>query len=155
MISRLWKITLGGALASSSAALILSRIRTGSYGPGVNCTAHWLHGDDAAKIGRLDVSHSLAGIATNTSAVFFWAWFYDRALGRNPTVMRTLLLTAALGPVSCVVDYKATPKRFTPGWELVFSRSDMAVIYLSMVVGMLCGTLGKSSPCKKTEGDET
>ncbi|AQS92060.1 hypothetical protein A0U94_05005 [Gluconobacter albidus] len=114
-----------------------------------------MHGDDAAKIGRLNVSHSLAGIATNTSAVFFWAWFYDRALGRNPTVMRTLLLTAALGPVSCVVDYKATPKRFTPGWELVFSRSDMAVIYLSMVVGMLCGTLGKSSPCKKTEGDET
>ncbi|MBF0891878.1 hypothetical protein HKD28_10750 [Gluconobacter sp. LMG 1744] len=67
-------------------------------------------------------------------------------------MMRTMLVTAALGPVSCVVDYKATPKRFTPGWELVFSRSDMALIYLSMMVGMFGGSLGKSSSYRKTEG---
>ena len=140
MSKRIWTMTLGGALMSSGAVLALSRIRTGSYGPGVNCTAHWLHGKQAAKVKQLDFRHSLPGIATNAAAVFFWSWFYDKALGKNPTVIRAVTVTVLLGPVSCLIDYKATPRRFTPGWELVFSRADMATIYLSMVVGMALGS---------------
>lgn len=146
MKARIQNITLGGTLASSAACLILSRIRTGSYGQGVNCTAHWLHGNNAAQVRTLNKSHSLVGIATNAAAVLFWGWFYSKALGKHPGVARALLVTAAVGPVSCLVDYKATPKRFTPGWELVFSRIDMALIYAAMVTGMGIGALCTRKP---------
>lgn len=155
MITRLFRTTIGGALASTGAALVLSRLRTGSYGPGVNCTAHWLYGNKAADVNKLDAAHSLTGIATNTAAVLFWSWFYHKALGRQPKMVRTLMATAALGPVSCLIDYKATPKRFTPGWELVFSRTDMAIIYLAMVLGMLSGTFQTSPSCEKSESSKT
>lgn len=151
MSKRIWNIALGGAVASSGTALVLSRIRTGSYGPGVNCTAHWLHGQQAAKVEHLDVRHSLVGVAINAAAVFFWSWLYDKALGQKPTAMRAVIITALLGPVSCLIDYKATPKRFTPGWELVFSRSDMATIYFSMVVGMAWGAIQQSPSSKNTK----
>ncbi|OUJ03402.1 hypothetical protein HK14_02245 [Acetobacter cibinongensis] len=151
MIARILRITVGGALASTGAALTLSRLRTGSYGPGVNCTAHWLYGNKAADVHKLNVAHSFTGIATNTAAVLFWSWFYEKALGRKPKMTRALLATAALGPVSCLIDYKATPKRFTPGWELVFSRTDMAIIYFAMVLGMLSGVLPS---CEKSESSK-
>jgi len=83
--------------------------------------------------------------------VFFWGWFYDKAFGRSPTFVRALSATAAIGPVSYLVDYNATPKRFTPGWELVFSRRDMAAIYLSMVIGMFWGAFCRSPVCNKLE----
>ncbi|WP_247648942.1 hypothetical protein [Gluconobacter cerinus] len=151
MSRRILNIVLGGTVASSGAVLVLSRIRAGSYGPGINCTAHWLHGEQAAKVEHLDIRHSLVGIATNAAAVFFWSWLYHKALGTKPTAMRAVIITALLGPVSCLVDYKATPKRFTPGWELVFSRSDMATIYFSMVVGMALGATRQSPSTKNTK----
>ena len=83
---------------------------------------------------------SFMGLATNTAATMFWAWLYDRALGKQPGLMRRLAVTAALGPVAYMVDYKATPKRFTPGWELVMAPRRMALVYLSMVIGMALGS---------------
>ena len=108
--------------------------------PSINCTAHWLYGDKAAHMGRTGGRVTLVGLATNTAATMFWAWLYDRALGKQPGLMRRLAVTAALGPVAYMVDYKATPKRFTPGWELVMAPRRMALVYLSMVIGMALGS---------------
>ncbi|EHH68925.1 hypothetical protein [Gluconobacter morbifer] len=144
MLSRLLKITLYGTITSTGAAYLLSRRRSQQGAPGINCTAHWLYGDDAAKVQALDLKHSAVGAATNAGAVYFWAWFYNRALGGKFWSVRGLLATLALGPVSALVDYKATPKRFTPGWELVFSKPEMCLIYLAMVLGMSAGALSGS-----------
>ncbi|KXV35860.1 hypothetical protein AD940_01290 [Gluconobacter thailandicus] len=110
-----------------------------------------MHGEQAAKVEHLDIRHSLVGVATNAAAVFFWSWLYDKALGQKPTVMRAMIITALLGPVSCLIDYKATPKRFTPGWELVFPRADMVIIYFSMVFGMALGAIRQSPSTKNTK----
>ncbi|ETC98921.1 membrane protein [Asaia sp. SF2.1] len=139
MRSRLPAITLYGSLACNAALLALGKARTGRAVRGVNCTAHWLKGDDAASYDEVDLIHSGTGAATNVAAVLFWAVLYDRALGKLPGLLRALLVTLALGPVSALVDYKATPKRFTPGWELVFSKRDMALVYAAMVTGMAFG----------------
>ncbi|QHC37194.1 hypothetical protein FMA36_12125 [Komagataeibacter xylinus] len=119
--------------------------QTGAYGPGINCTAHWLYGDRAAQMDAAGGQATLVGLATNTAATMFWAWLYDRALGRQPGLMRRLAVTAALGPVAYLVDYKATPKRFTPGWELVMAPRRMALVYLSMVIGMAMGARGANT----------
>lgn len=147
----LLKTTVYGAVASSGAAMLLSRLQTGSSGPGVNCTSHWLHSDEAATVRTLDGRHSGVGIATNAAATLFWAWLYGKALGRSPGLLRAVLVTLALGPVSCVVDYEATPKRFTPGWELVFSKKSMALIYFAMVLGMAFGALPMQSGSQETQ----
>ncbi|MCE2564130.1 hypothetical protein [Komagataeibacter sp. FNDCF1] len=138
-IPRILKITLLGAVMSSGMAMVLGRRQTGAYGPGMNCTAHWLYGDGAAHVDRAGGRVTLVGLATNAAATLFWSWLYDRALGRQPGLMRRLVVTAALGPVAYMVDYKATPKRFTPGWELVMAPRSMALVYLSMVIGMALG----------------
>jgi len=144
MTSRIPGITLYGSLACNAALLALSAIRTGSAAPGVNCTAHWLKGDAASRVRHFDGLHSGTGAATNVVAVLFWAVLYDRALGKQPGLFRALVVTLALGPVSALVDYKATPKRFTPGWELVFSKRDMALVYAAMVTGMAFGATRRS-----------
>ncbi|GBQ90729.1 hypothetical protein [Asaia krungthepensis] len=141
MRSRLPAITFYGSLACNAAVLALGKARTGNAAKGVNCTAHWLKGEEAASMQDLNLVHSGTGVATNVAAVLFWAVLYDRALGKQPGVVRALFATLALGPVAAVADYKATPKRFTPGWELVFSKQDMAIIYAAMVAGMAYGAL--------------
>ncbi|WP_308720997.1 hypothetical protein [Komagataeibacter xylinus] len=138
-IPRLLKITFLGSVMSSGMAMVQARRQTGAYGPGINCTAHWLYGDKAAHMNQPGTRAALVGLATNTAATLFWSWLYDRALGSQPRLMRRLVVTAALGPVAYMVDYKATPKRFTPGWELVMAPRRMALVYLSMVIGMAVG----------------
>ncbi|WP_336762895.1 hypothetical protein [Asaia sp. VD9] len=141
MRSRLPAITFYGSLACNAALLALGKVRTGRAARGVNCTTHWLKGEEAASVEDLDLVHSGTGVATNVAAILFWAVLYDRALGRQPGGARALFATLALGPVAALADYKATPRRFTPGWELVFSKKDMAIIYAAMVAGMAYGAL--------------
>jgi len=140
MRTRLFASTLIGSLTCNAALMMLARKRGLSAAQGVNCTAHWLAGSDAAEVRDFDLKHSGTGIATNVAALLFWSVFYDLALGRKPGRARALLVTLALGPVAAFADYKATPKRFTPGWELVFSRKEMVLVYAAMVAGMAMGT---------------
>ena len=42
--------------------------------------------------------------------------------------------------VAAAVDYVATPKRFTPGWEYVLSKRAMACTYVAMAAGLAIGT---------------
>ena len=44
---------------------------------------------------------------------------------------------SALG--AAAVDYLATPKRFTPGWEFVLSKRAMALTYAAMAAGLFVG----------------
>jgi hypothetical protein len=39
------------------------------------------------------------------------------------------------------VDYEATPKRFTPGWELVLSKRSMAATYVAMALGLAAAAM--------------
>ena len=46
-----------------------------------------------------------------------------------------------MSAVAAAVDYGATPKRFTPGWEFVLSKKGMAFAYAGLAVGMAAGAL--------------
>lgn len=47
----------------------------------------------------------------------------------------------AMSGVAALVDYGATPKRLTPGWELALSKKSMAVAYVAMAFGLAAGAL--------------
>jgi hypothetical protein len=47
----------------------------------------------------------------------------------------------AMSAIAAVVDYGLTPKRLTPGWELVYQKSSMSVAYGAMALGVAAGAL--------------
>ncbi|MGI4798916.1 MAG: hypothetical protein ACRYG8_33725 [Janthinobacterium lividum] len=52
--------------------------------------------------------------------------------------MRDALVMSA---VAAAVDYGATPKRFTPGWEFVLSKKGTAFAYGGLALGLGIGAL--------------
>ena len=142
---------LRGAAASSLAASATSvlalaavarREGRGALQP-LNATSHWLNGDGAAAHAGLSLRRTGVGLGTHMAAMLFWAAVFERWTGlRRPLAPAPLLAhAAALSAVAAAVDYGATPRRFTPGWELALSRRGMAVVYAAMAAGMAAGVL--------------
>ena len=129
------------SLCSAAALAVAARLEgKGALQP-INATSHWLHGDAAASHTGLDWAHTGVGYATNHLASIFWAVFFEAWLQRRCPVGGAVLLRDALvmSAIAAVVDYQATPRRFTPGWELVLSRKGMALGYAGLAVGLAAG----------------
>ena len=54
----------------------------------------------------------------------------------NDPVARTLRKTALTSAVACVVDFKFTPRRFTPGYERRLSKPSLFLVYSAFAIGM-------------------
>ena len=63
--------------------------------------------------------------------------FFETSLVIRPERTPAAILgrAAAIATLAAIVDYTITPKRFTPGWELVLSKRSMALTYAAMAVG--------------------
>lgn len=144
-----WVTTLrfaltSGAIASaaSTAALaLLARAEgKGALQP-VNSTSHWMNGEQAASWRKADLAHTAVGYATHHAATVFWAVLFERWVGvRRPAAALPLVRDAlAMSAIAAAVDYGATPKRFTPGWEFVLSHRSMAAAYAAMALGLAAG----------------
>ena len=109
----------------------------------INATSHWLNGEAAGSYEGLDGAHTAVGFLTNHVASIFWAVFFEvwrarrRPVGSFPELRNALAMSA----VAAAVDYGATPKRFTPGWELVLSKKGMAAAYGGLAIGLATGAL--------------
>ena len=130
------------SLASVAALALLARAEGKGPLQPINATSHWLHGDKAAQYDELDATHTLIGFVTHYASAVFWAlpfefWRAKRYAPATGTLLRGAGMTAA---VAAGTDYSITPKRFTPGWELVLSRRSMVVTYAALALGLLCGT---------------
>ena len=107
----------------------------------INATSHWLNGDFAGLYGGADLRRTAVGLATNHAACLFWALPFMAWQRRRPAATPAALLRDALGMavLAAAVDYGATPRRFTPGWELVLSKRGMALAYAALAVGLAAG----------------
>ena len=109
----------------------------------LNATSHWLNGAAAATRRNVDARHTAVGYATHHASCVFWAvpfaaWQATRPARTGAELLRDAVLMAA---VAAAVDYGATPKRFTPGWELVLSKTAMAAAYGALALGFVAGTM--------------
>ncbi len=139
------KTLLGEALLSgltatltSTAALMLTALAEGKGAlQPLNATSHLLYGDRAARHRKADLNHTGVGLATHAAATVFWATAFEMALVLRPPRSANDLLgrAASIGVLAAAVDYTITPKRLTPGWELVLSKTSMAVVYAAMSAG--------------------
>lgn len=129
------------SLASAAALALLAKAEGKSAAQPINATSHWLHGAKAAAYDGLDARHTLIGFATHYASAVFWAlpfefWRARRHASAAGTLLRGACTTSA---VAAAVDYGLTPKRLTPGWELVLSKRSLAVTYGALALGLLSG----------------
>ncbi len=132
-------------VASTVALGLLARTEDKGVLQPVNATSHWLNGEAAASFKEADIAHTAVGLATHQAATFFWAALFEWWIAARRPVRPASMVQYALAAsvVAAAVDYGATPKRFTPGWEFVLSKRAMAVTYAAMAFGMAVGAL----PC--------
>ena len=137
-----------GTVATGTSAVALAFLALaagkGAAQP-LNATSHWLYGDDAAKFPHADADHTGVGFATHHAATIFWALFFEGWLARRPvrTAAGASGRAAAVAVLAAAVDYTITPRRFTPGWELVLSKRAMAAAYLAMAAGFAAVAIGR------------
>ncbi len=145
-----WRGVVRAAAASGSVASVVSSLALARLARAdgraalrpVNATSHWLHGDAAGRFEGADLAHTAVGYATHHAATLFWAVIFEAWLGRRRLSALPMLERAmAMSAVAAVVDYGATPRRFTPGWELVLRPRDMAAAYVAMALGLAAGSL--------------
>ncbi len=136
------------SLSSTAALALLARAGGRSPWQPLNATSHWLHGDRAARVERPDIAHTAVGYATHHAATLFWSTIFEAWLGdHRPAPLPMLQQAMAMSAIAAAVDYTATPRRFTPGWELVLNRRDMAAAYVAMALGLAAGSLvARSTP---------
>jgi hypothetical protein len=132
-----------GSVTSTLALLHAGRRETGSAIPPINAVSHWYWGDRSLHRRQADLRHTAVGYFTHHGASVFWAMLYaaatkDLVAAQTPKGIATgALATSAL---ACFVDYRLTPKRFTPGFEHEISKPAMAGVYACMALGMAVGT---------------
>ena len=135
------------SLASAAALAVAARLEGKAAIRPINATSHWLHGDRAALYEGFDAAHTAVGYSTNHAASLFWAVFFEawcawrRPAGPLPVLRDAVIMSA----IAAAVDYGPTPKRFTPGWELVLSKKGMVLAYAGLALGLGAGVLWTQS----------
>lgn len=131
--------TVAGLASAAALALLAKAEGKGPLRP-INATSHWLHGEKAAACDQLDATHTLIGFATHYASAVFWALPFEFWRARRRAHAGALLRGAAVtSAVAAAVDYGPTPKRFTPGWELVLDKRSLGVAYAVLALGLASG----------------
>jgi hypothetical protein len=130
------------SVASSVALAICGRFETGSSTATTNATSHWVWDREALFRRSPSLRHTVLGYAIHHGSATFWAVLYAWLhANRRPAQS----VPAALGgagiaaATACAVDYLATPRRLTPGFEHHLSKGAMAAVYASFAVGLALG----------------
>jgi hypothetical protein len=131
------------ALVSAAALAALARAEgKGALQP-LNATSHWVSGDAAAEAELPSADHTLVGFLTHWLSALLWAAPFEAWMAARPprSVSELAGDAAVMSGIAFAVDYGATPKRFTPGWELVLSKRGLFASYVALAFGFAAGTL--------------
>ena len=125
--------------ATTLAALVVSKLETGSAAAGLNATSHILWGDEAAHVDGFEPKYTVVGGLLNAGAMLAWSVMHEalpRPRGTIAEVAKGLLTSG----VAYLTDYRVVPARLTPGFEKRFSPRGMAWMY--GVLGAAFGLAG-------------
>ena len=142
LIRRSLATGLVAAVTSTAALAAVAKLEGRGAAQPLNATSHWLRGDRAACRTQPNLAHTGVGLATHVAATILWAslfeiWMLDRPTRDRSDVAARAATVAAL---AAAVDYTVTPRRFTPGWELVLSKRAMVLVYAAMAAGFAANT---------------
>lgn len=142
MLSALITGTAASLVSTAALAALAKAEGKSAYQP-TNATSHWLHGEDAASERNPDIAHTLVGYGTHHASALFWALPFQVWLAARPPRNALELLgdASVMSAIAATVDYGVTPRRLTPGWELVLSKPSLLATFGSMALGLTAGAL--------------
>lgn len=107
----------------------------------VNAVSHWRWGWPALHQRAVTGRHTLLGYLIHHGASVWWAGLHAAVRHRRQCDSSAALLAGAAvtSAIACVVDFKCTPERFTPGFEHHLSRSALASVYALFALGLVLG----------------
>lgn len=132
---------ISGAVASLASTLVLSlrgkRENGTPYGAN-NAISHWVWGDEAACRDDFSVRHTIVGYTIHHASSTFWATFYEKYFSRRQTqqVAPALLGGLTVAAAACFVDYRLTPHRLQPGYEMRLSKRSLLLVYAAFGLGL-------------------
>jgi hypothetical protein len=149
--------TIGG-LAAAGAASLAGKRENDHYAAPLNATSHIIWGDKAARQDKPSLKYTLTGFLLNHASAIFWAFFYEKLLGRSQRrprnwnegalhdssdtgsqvkpMIQPILDAAAVTAGAYITDYYLVPKRFTPGFEKRLSGTSLAAVFVALAVGL-------------------
>jgi len=146
-----WKESIKYGLVSGAAASVLSTValaacgkrETGSVFAATNAISHWIWGDKAAAHKEPASRYTLPGYAIHHASSTFWAVLLEKCFGariKRDAPLDTLKVAAVTSAVACFVDYKLTPHRLQPGYEMHLSKPSLFVVYAAFGLGLALAT---------------
>lgn len=129
------------SLFSMVPLLLLGRKATGHWTPVPNAISHWLWGRSALHKHGATFRHTFAGVFIHHMASIFWATFFCRWCATADRNVGGKAVSIALA--ACLVDFKMTPQRLTPGFEHHLSKKDLAIVYSCFAAGLALGFKAK------------
>src|SRR5215217_5060213 len=91
----------------------------------LNGPSQWVWGRHAKFKDGFTVRHTVVGYAIHHGASIFWGLLYER-LRKTRHDIEAAAMTSA---TAAFVDYRLTPKRFTPGFEKRLSMRSLFAVY--------------------------
>jgi hypothetical protein len=145
-----WKDSMKHGLVSGATASVLSTValaicgrrETGSASAPTNAISHWIWGDKAARHKNVDPRYTLPGYVIHHASATFWAVLLEKCFGakiNRDTPLNTLKVAAVTSAVACFVDYKMTPHRLQPGYEMHLSKPSLFMVYAAFGLGLALG----------------
>jgi hypothetical protein len=124
-------------LYMSGAIGLIGKITGGRAVTPLNAISHILWGNQAAREHNWSMKYTGSGLILNQLACLFWAGCCEAMTNaRHPPRLST---AAAVSAVAYVTDYHVVPRRFTPGFELLFPRRIFPILYAALAMSLVAG----------------
>jgi hypothetical protein len=137
--------SISGSVASvlSTAALVVrGKIEAGNAMAPTNAISHWIWGDIAATKNGFQAKFTLPGYVIHHASAVFWAVLLEKFYGHvldESDPGDTLKAAGVATAIACFTDYKLTPHRLQPGFEMRLSKPSLFAVYASFALGLAIG----------------
>lgn len=138
-----------GSIASAVVLAICGRLENRSAAGALNGPSQWIYGRSAAYERRPGLRQTLVGFAIHHLMATGWALLHERMFGADKaaqpaaTRLRRAAVTAA---AANFVDYRLTPKRLQPGFDVQLSRKSLFAVYAAFAIGLTIVTASARKP---------
>ena len=132
----LWSGTYAGLCMSTAIGMIGKITITRPVVP-LNAISHIFWGHQAARSACWSIKYTASGLLLNQLACIFWAACYETMIGRKQPVRFSSAVAVSI--LAYLTDYHVVPRRFTPGFELVFPRTLFPWLYAALAGSLVAG----------------
>ena len=121
-------------LCMNAAIGLIGRTTLGKAATPLNAISHILWGPKAARETGWSIGYTGSGLILNQLACLFWAGCYEAMMHpRRPVRFST---AGAVSALAYLTDYYLVPRRFTPGFELLFPRRMFPWLYAALAASL-------------------